>query len=431
MANSENLLRRLRTTLDRPDTVLLIGSGASLWSGLPTWEKLLIQLAEFVEGLGRDAAAVRQEIKAGDLLLAASYGAHQLDLREFGAFVRQATNYPDAKPAEIHSLIAKLGPSCFITTNYDRLLETAIAEFGPHGIPAVVTNRQVAEIADILPSYARRFVFKYHGDVEDAASIVLTRDQYRRIQYEYPATTRAFGTLLATRPVVMIGFGLRDLDFLAVKDDLVAAFEGQVGEYFAIMPDFDHLRTEYWRKTYRTEIISYDVIVGSDGVHDHSNLLRLLRSLQPSQTNKTIASPQTAPPSASEFTLRLARLAASIVRIRPSMLGELLPLTVSSERGPDEFHPNHPTELSDLLQTFNRSFLLLGPPGSGKTFALANYANELATVLLEKCIQEQTDLKSLHVPVIINLAIYAGNLRELVQGSLPTGRSCLPIGRNS
>lgn len=184
MANSETLLRRLRATLDRPDTVVLVGSGTSLWSGLPTWETLLAKLAEFVEGLGRDATAVRQEIKAGDLLLAASYGVHQLDLREFGAFIRQVTNHPHAELAEIHGLIATLGPSCFITTNYDRLLEAAVAKYGPHGTPIVVTNRQVSEIADILPSYSRRFVFKYHGDVEDAASIVLTRDQYRRIQHE-------------------------------------------------------------------------------------------------------------------------------------------------------------------------------------------------------------------------------------------------------
>jgi len=184
MNNSENLLRRVRTTLDRPDTILLIGSGTSLWSGLPTWERLLNELAEFVEKLGRDATAVRQEISAGDLLLAASYAVHQLDLREFGTFIRQTTNYPKATPTVIHSLIATLGPSCFITTNYDRLLETAIGQFGPNGAPTVVTNRQVAEIADILPSYARGFVFKYHGDVEDAASIVLTRDHYRRIQHE-------------------------------------------------------------------------------------------------------------------------------------------------------------------------------------------------------------------------------------------------------
>jgi hypothetical protein len=420
MANSENLLRRLRTTLDRPDTVLLIGSGVSLWSGLPTWGQLLIQLAEFVEGLGRDAVAVRQEIDTGDLLLAASYAVHQLDLREFGAFIRKATNYPNARPAEIHSLIASLGPSCFITTNYDRLLETAIKETGRE-TPAVVTNRQISEIADIIPSYARRFVFKYHGDVEDAASIILTRDQYRRIQHEYPATIRAFGTLLATRPVVMIGFGLRDLDFLAVKDELVAAFEGQVGEYYAILPDFDQLRAKYWRETYRTEIISYETIVNSDGSRDHSNLLKLIKSLQPSQLDRVAIDLPLPPQSPSEFTLCLARLAASINRKKPSAPPELLPLTVTSEPTVDGYYLHHPSDVSTLLRRFEKSMLLLGPPGSGKSFALINYAIELATTLLEQCFQEEPNPQSLHIPIFVHLAVYAGDLRNLLQETLPTG----------
>jgi hypothetical protein len=434
MANIDNLLRRLRTTLDRPDTVLLVGSGTSLWSGLPTWENLLNQLAEFVEVLGRDATAVRQEIKNGDLLLAASYAVHQLHPREFGSFVRQATKYPQAKPATIHRLIATLGPSCFVTTNYDRLMETAIGEFGPHGKPVVVTNRQVTEIADILPSYARGFVFKYHGDVEDTASIVLTRDQYRRIQHEYPATTRAFGTLLATRPVVMIGFGLRDLDFLAVQDELVAAFEGQVGEYFAIMPDFDDVRAEYWRKTYRTEIISYETTVGPDGRRDHSNLLTLLEYLQPIRTTEVPAIQSAEPLSSTEFTLRLARLASSITRKAPPTLGEFLPLTVSIEPSANGYYLPHASDLSRLLQTFGKSFMLLGLPGSGKSFALAKYAAQLAADLLDHCIQEQPDLQKLHVPILVNLAVYAGDLRQLIQQTLPTGldlSSILAKGRTT
>jgi hypothetical protein len=430
MANSENLLRRLRTTLGLSDAVLLVGSGVSLWSGLPTWERLLNQLADYVEQLGRDATAVRQEIKAGDLLLAASYAAHQLDLREFGSFIRQAIKYPNAKPAEIHNLIATLGPSCFITTNYDRLLETAISKSSPHGISTIVTNRQVAEIADILPSRARGFLFKYHGDVEDAASIVLTRDQYRRIQHEYPATTRAFGTLLATRPVVMIGFGLRDLDFLAIKDELVAAFEGQVGEYYAIMPDFDHVRTEYWRKTYRTEIISYDTIVRDDGSHDHSNLLDLLRSLQPSPPLIATTTHSSGSPYPSDFTLRLARLAAGIVRKRLDAPSERLPLTVSAEPTTEGFYPHYDHDLSHLLKSFKKSFLLLGLPGSGKSFALTNYAADLANALLEQCIQEQTTTCNFHIPIAVHLAVYAGDLRELLQISLPTGLDLDSLLRN-
>lgn len=421
MTDSEQLLTRLRATLDRPDTILLVGSGASLWSGLPTWGALLSHLTTFVEELGRDAAAVRDEIKAGDLLLAASYGVHQLDLREFGRFIREATKHPIAKPAEIHRLIASLGPTCFITTNYDRLLEKAIEESGTQSAPTVVTNRQPAEIADILPSYARNFVFKYHGDVEDAASIVLTRDQYRRIQHQYPATLRAFGTLLATRPVVMIGFGLRDLDFLAVKDELAAAFDGQVGEYFAIMPDFDVLRKEYWRKIYRTEIVSYSTVRGPDGSSDHSGLLELLRNLcsriKPFGTNdsKPSATSQT------ELVLRLAQLATSILRKKPPTIGEILPLTVAAEPDSRGHLVHHAPDLSKHLQTFDRNYLLVGPPGSGKSFALANYAAQLATALRDQCLGEEMEISSVQIPLIASLSIYEGNLRDLLQKALPTG----------
>jgi len=426
MSVRDGLLTRLRSTLDRPDTVLLIGSGVSAWSGLPNWTTLLTRLADFVESYGRDAGPVRQEIAHGDLLLAASYAVHQLNLREFGAFIRQVTNHGIAKPAEIHRLIASLGPTCFITTNYDRLLEDSLTEYSRNNTPTVVTNRQAAEIADIIPSYARKFVFKYHGDVEDAASIILTRDQYRRIQYEFPGTIRAFSALLATRPVVMIGFGLRDLDFLAVQDDLIAAFEGQVGEYFALMPDFDRLRCEYWRKTYRTDVISYDTITKPDGTLDHSNLLTLLRSLQPEKPTSKPISPSKPSP-IEEATLLLARLAASTVRKKPVTADEVLPLTVSAETDSKGIYPFHQSGLQELLRTFEKSFILLGVPGAGKSFALANYAAELASTLLEQCMQEETLLPGAHVVVFVNLAIYAGDLRTLIKSNLPTGLEVEPL----
>jgi hypothetical protein len=119
--SGNKLIERLRETLARSDTVILVGSGVSLWSGLPNWPTLISELADFVDQRGRSAAPVREEIANGDLLLAASYAIHQLGVRDFGAFIRQALKHPNAQPAEIHHLVAnsaRLASRQRITTDF-------------------------------------------------------------------------------------------------------------------------------------------------------------------------------------------------------------------------------------------------------------------------------------------------------------------------
>ena len=74
-------------------------------------------------------------------------------------------------------------------------------------------------MAEIIHARATDFIFKPHGDAADSESIILTREQYRQLlpQGEREAALESLKTLLATRPVVYLGFGLRDPDFLYVR----------------------------------------------------------------------------------------------------------------------------------------------------------------------------------------------------------------------
>jgi hypothetical protein len=63
---------QLKHALKQEDTILFIGSGISCWAGLPSWSGLLLQLADYLEACGGDAAIVRRELKQ-DLLQAAGY----------------------------------------------------------------------------------------------------------------------------------------------------------------------------------------------------------------------------------------------------------------------------------------------------------------------------------------------------------------------
>jgi hypothetical protein len=414
--SQETALAKLREVLDQPDALILVGSGVSLWSGLPGWGSLLTSLADFLQERGLNSTPVRQEIREGNLLLAASYAVHQLHSRELGAFLRQTLNHPHAAPSKLHDLIAELGPSCFVTTNYDHLLETAIKDMNGHVEPRVVTNRQPIEIADIIPANARNFVFKYHGDISDTESIVLCREQYRRIQLEYPGTIRALSTLLATRPVLMIGFGLRDPDFLMVQDELVSTFQGQAGEYFALQPDFDPLRADYWRKNYRTEVISYDTVEKPNGGRDHSALLALVEKIRSGPRGQRTHRPRTQ--TSPDHVLSIARLAAAMSRERPSSVETVLPLRVEHE---PIVHYGYPGHLSELIRSYDDSFLLLGLPGAGKTFSLKSYVAELADVVTERCLTDSGDLSGLHIPLFADLTLYSGDLRALLESKLSVG----------
>lgn len=148
-SDRQSIIENIRHTLAKPDTVILVGSGVSLWSGLPSWTELVLSLADFVKGLGREDEAIRREIRNGDLLLAASYGVFQLQPQEFARFIR-LTFKADAAPSTVHGLIAALGPTCFVTTNFDHLLEKALAARAR--TTRIVTNRQLIEVADITAS---------------------------------------------------------------------------------------------------------------------------------------------------------------------------------------------------------------------------------------------------------------------------------------
>jgi NAD-dependent SIR2 family protein deacetylase len=165
---------RLANLAMRPDTIMFVGSGVSAWSGLPTWGKLLDELATYLESLGKPGTLVRRELSNNDLLLAASYGFDQLTRHEKCDFLHSIFLSRPTRPSELHHVVASLGPRCFVTTNYDTLLESAIRKSRPDEVFSIVTPLQQLEVTSIIQSRAEGFVFKPHGDIGSCDSIILT-----------------------------------------------------------------------------------------------------------------------------------------------------------------------------------------------------------------------------------------------------------------
>ena len=412
----------LKKILAQSDTIIFIGSGISLWSGLPTWSGMIEELAKFVEqGVG-SADLVRAEARNGDLLQAASYGFDKLTKQQVGEFIRGACRYGVARPHEIHRKIVSLGPRCFITTNYDNLIEQSLREWQPDRFyRPPVTNRQLTETAEIVHARAIDFIFKPHGDAADSESIILTREQYRRLlpQGESQAALESVKMLLASRPVLYLGFGLRDPDFIYVRDLLANTYKGGVRDHYAVMADVQEQEVDYWRRNYGIHLLGYNTVENADKSRSHAPLLSLLDSyleVPDAQASSTFN------PNSADVLLALARHAAVLGRY--SICEPEFPIRVNLDGGRKKWAATGVQRfdygLVDKLLDYGPARLVLtGLPGAGKTYSLRRAAARLADKLNDICLSDEFNKESIVVPIIVDLKLYKGDLSALVSQILP------------
>lgn len=424
---AEQAQDRLREIVSQPDTVLFVGSGVSAWSGLPTWRGLIAELADFLESRGFPAHLVRRELEQGDLLQAASFGFDVLTPQGAATFLRQACRYGGATPSPLHRCLATLGPRAFITTNYDKLLEQTLAVERSELSFQLVNNVDQVETASIIQSRARDFVFKPHGDIDASASIVLTREQYRALQHEKRYAFEAFKTLMASRPVLFVGFGLRDPDFLLIKDTLAAIYLGAAQDHYAIAPDIDDQEADYWRNSYGIHLISYEKNhKAADPGEQHAALLDLLKTTASSDAMAGAPSPRGS--GNDSATLALLRHARRMVQLAPPADTEILPLAASRYPGRDARVPSWETRLPFVegdavtgLQRNRTKLLLTGAPGAGKTFVVKAAVARMAQEVIDEGLQSEGGPAMAVIPAYVDLRDYSGNLWRMTVESFPLG----------
>ncbi len=127
------------------------------------------------------------------------------------------------QPGKLHMALATLGVPVIFTTNYDQLLESAVANV--EGVPPDVIIHD--EHVGLLDDVRRTTVIKLHGCLSLPESIVLARDEYETFPDTHPAMIAYLQSLLATRTFLFIGTSLSDPDFRSLH----AAIRRALGKY--------------------------------------------------------------------------------------------------------------------------------------------------------------------------------------------------------
>lgn len=444
----DNFPKHFIDAIQSKECILFVGSGISVWSGLPSWERLIEQMIEFLcdSGLNDlDKSEIDQILLERDVLTAASLCGSLMRKGSFRDFIDEIFIQSNPKPHNIHQIIVDLGPDSFITTNYDRLIDVAYQMVHDGLALSPINNDQPVEQATIVKHGASRFIFTPHGRAEKSDTIVLTREDYRALKYNSKATIQTLQHLLISRPVVYLGFGLQDPDFLMIKDEIATTYQGGEREHFAIMPDVNNLEKNFWKEQYGINIISYateDIEeVGNDGqkmrIKKHNNLLLLLQDLRNVLKERPTLRSAVCPTEetfAVQIRNSLIRYCEDMVHTFSTNRSSRFDLTVDYRKdlsldtklGEDygKLQSKFKTKNLPVLEVFNSlsNLILIGSPGVGKSYAVATYAAILAERTLNTLwsTSELEDENIKHsIPLILPMKEYKGDIKEMIASRLP------------
>ena len=215
-----------------------------------------------------------------------------------------------------------------------------------------------------------------------------------------------------------------------VRDLLLNTYKGGTRDHYAIMADISEAEVDYWRINYGIHLVGYSTTQRGDKSRDHSALLKLLDDLRrgtpPSaiQPSAGVAGGQCSP----DVILALARHAARLTRA-PKIDPEFpIRVHLEQDRRPNSMFDFRHDEFDHcpvdrFLDEGPARALLIGLPGSGKSYSLQRAAARLAERLHESCLSEPFEEKAVVVPLLADLKLYGGDVKDLLNKTLPNGLS--------
>lgn len=205
--------------LARGKVVLFIGAGASK-SANPRSGGAFKDWAEFLTDANAQVQdtkvkkIVTERIKYKDFLIASEL--LKTNLGEQWSRLITAEFQQAAETSRLHKALIGLGQRIIITTNFDKLIETAWSDSLPERHPTVIST--VDHKVFRLFRNDEPYLIKLHGTIDAPESIVFDKTSYQREAFANQFYRDLIGTLLLTHTFLFVGFSMDDPAVSAVVE---------------------------------------------------------------------------------------------------------------------------------------------------------------------------------------------------------------------
>lgn len=197
-AISENVLvREFTRELHNRNAAVFAGAGLSITSGYVDWKGLL---KDIVCDLGLDPE------NEDDLVTIAQYHCNQAGGNRARLTQTIFDHFAQTKhPTEIHRILAKLPIHTYWTTNYDKLIETALIE-----AKKVPDTKYTLKQLSVTRPDRDVVIYKMHGDVDHPSEAVISKDDYESYPFRMAPFVSALRGDLIEKTFLFLGFSFND-----------------------------------------------------------------------------------------------------------------------------------------------------------------------------------------------------------------------------
>ncbi|GAB3666784.1 SIR2 family protein [Ramlibacter alkalitolerans] len=243
--------------------VLFLGAGVSASSliddrpAFKGWPEFLAGAAESRESALRDQ--VKRLIGAKDYLLACQllqdsyeHEWQELITAEYGKV---------AQPSRLHDSTISLKQRLVVTTNFDKLLETAWANSISAGARSFKVISAVEEgVFRCLKDYDTPYLIKIHGSVDDTSSMVFSRSEYIKLAFANTRYSNFIDALLLNYTILFIGFSMEDPAISALMELYAFNYPGARPHYIMAPQGGGSNIAEINKRLRKLSMIEYDPV---------------------------------------------------------------------------------------------------------------------------------------------------------------------------
>lgn len=231
-AISENVLvREFTRELHNKNAAVFAGAGLSVASGYVDWKDLL---KDIICDLGLDPD------NEDDLVTIAQYHCNQACGNRARLTQTIFDHFAHTKhPTTIHEFLAKLPIHTYWTTNYDKLIETALIE--AKKVPDIkYTLKQLSVTRpdrDVV-------VYKMHGDVDHPSEAVISKDDYESYPFRMAPFVSALRGDLIEKTFLFLGFSFNDPNIDYILSRVRVQYEEHQRHHYCIQRKVSRMADE-------------------------------------------------------------------------------------------------------------------------------------------------------------------------------------------